>query len=194
MMALGGVLGFNVADNAAFLSAYNVPRGVVSVLAEPILRRVPAQVLAAGGLLSAACGVAWLAALGERAHDTFQRDGSSAFVSATGSRALAPSYVSAAALGLGVVCVHVSLPVLLAQAAAKPRHGARYGAAFGLSAVMAKARGGGRHGPRGGCGGARRIHSRLRRHRRGVARGSRRGGGCGQELAVGVREVERYVV
>ena len=142
MMALGGVLGFNVADNAAFLSAYNVPRGVVSVLAEPILRRVPAQVLAAGGLLSAACGVAWLAALGERAHDTFQRDGSSAFVSATGSRALAPSYVSAAALGLGVVCVHVSLPVLLAQAAAKPRHGARYGAAFGLSAVMAKAGGG----------------------------------------------------
>ena len=142
MMALGGVLGFNVADNAAFLSAYNVPRGIVSVLAEPILRRVPAQVLAAGGLLSAACGVAWLAALGERAHDTFQRDGSSAFVSATGSRALAPSYVSAAALGLGVVCVHVSLPVLLAQAAAKPRHGARYGAAFGLSAVMAKAGGG----------------------------------------------------
>jgi hypothetical protein len=142
MMHLGGVLGFDVADNAAFLSAYNVPRGIVSVLAEPILRRVPAQVLAAGGLLSAACGVAWLAALGERAHDTFQRDGSSAFVSATGSRALAPSYVSAAALGLGVVCVHVSLPVLLAQAAAKPRHGARYGAAFGLSAVMAKAGGG----------------------------------------------------
>ena len=142
MMALSGVLGFDVAANAAFLSAYNVPRGIVSVLAEPILRRVPAQVLAAGGLLSAACGVAWLAALGERAHDTFQRDGSSAFVSATGSRALAPSYVSAAALGLGVVCVHVSLPVLLAQAAAKPRHGARYGAAFGLSAVMAKAGGG----------------------------------------------------
>ena len=142
MIYVCGVLGFDVADNAAFLSAYNVPRGVVSVLAEPILRRVPAQVLAAGGLLSAACGVAWLAALGERAHDTFQRDGSSAFVSATGSRALAPSYVSAATLGLGVVCVHVSLPVLLAQAAAKPRHGARYGAAFGLSAVMAKAGGG----------------------------------------------------
>ena len=142
MIYVCGVLGFDVADNAAFLSAYNVPRGIVSVLAEPILRRVPAQVLAAGGLLSAACGVAWLAALGERAHDTFQRDGSSAFVSATGSRALAPSYVSAATLGLGVVCVHVSLPVLLAQAAAKPRHGARYGAAFGLSAVMAKAGGG----------------------------------------------------
>ena len=41
-----------------------------------------------------------------------------------------------------MVCVHVSLPVLLAQAATKPRHGARYGAAFGLSAVMAKAGGG----------------------------------------------------
>ena len=144
MMALGGVLGFDVAENAAFLSAYNVPRGIVSVLAEPILRKVPAQGLAAGGLLSAACGVAWLAALGERAHDTFLvKNGSYAFVSARGgSRALAPSYVSAAALGLGVVCVHVSLPVLLAQAAAKPRHGARYGAAFGLSAVMAKAGGG----------------------------------------------------
>ena len=144
MMALGGVFGFDVAENAAFLSAYNVPRGIVSVLAEPILRMVPAQVLAAGGLLSAACGVAWLAALGERAHDTFLvKNGSYAFVTARGgSRALAPSYVSAAALGLGVVCVHVSLPVLLAQAAAKPRHGARYGAAFGLSAVMAKAGGG----------------------------------------------------
>ena len=41
-----------------------------------------------------------------------------------------------------MVCVHGALPVLLAQAAAKPRHGARYGAAFGLSAVMAKAGGG----------------------------------------------------
>ena len=133
MMALSGVLGFDVAANAAFLSAYNVPRGIGSVFAEPILRRVPAQTLAAGGLLSAACGVAWLAALGEaRARGRL----------ATPEDALPLSFASAAALGAGVVCVHVSLPLLLAQAAAKPRHGARYGAAFGLSAVMAKAGGG----------------------------------------------------
>ena len=139
MMALGGVFGFDDAANAAFLAAYNVPRGVVSVFAEPILRRVSAQTLAAGGLLSAACGIAWLAALGElcagRADDRADR-------LATRARALPLSFVSAVALGLGAVCVHVSLPLLLARAAAKPRHGARYGAAFGLSAVMAKAGGG----------------------------------------------------
>lgn len=135
MMALGGVLGFDTSANASFLSAYNVPRGVVSVLAEPILRRVQAQTLAAGGLLSAACGVAWLAWLGEKAHAA----GTEASFS---EQTLSLSYVSAVALGFGVVCVHVSLPVLLAQAATKPRHGARYGAAFGLSAVMAKAGGG----------------------------------------------------
>ena len=137
MMALGGVLGFDTSANASFLSAYNVPRGVVSVLAEPILRRVQAQTLAAGGLLSAACGVAWLAALGEKAHES---SGTEQTFSQQTLEGL--SYVSAVALGFGVVCVHVSLPVLLAQAAAKPRHGARYGAAFGLSAVMAKAGGG----------------------------------------------------
>ena len=137
MMALGGVLGFDTSANASFLSAYNVPRGVVSVLAEPILRRVQAQTLAAGGLLSAACGVAWLAALGEKAHES---SGTEQTFSEQTLEGL--SYVSAVALGFGVVCVHVSLPVLLAQAAAKPRHGARYGAAFGLSAVMAKAGGG----------------------------------------------------
>jgi hypothetical protein len=137
MMALGGVLGFDTSANASFLSAYNVPRGVVSVLAEPILRRVQAQTLAAGGLLSAACGVAWLAALGEKAHES---SGTEQTFSQQTLQGL--SYVSAVALGFGVVCVHVSLPVLLAQAAAKPRHGARYGAAFGLSAVMAKAGGG----------------------------------------------------
>jgi hypothetical protein len=137
MMALGGVLGFDTSANASFLSAYNVPRGVVSVLAEPILRRVQAQTLAAGGLLSAACGVAWLAALGEKAHES-----SGTEQTFSEQKTLWLSYVSAVALGFGVVCVHVSLPVLLAQAAAKPRHGARYGAAFGLSAVMAKAGGG----------------------------------------------------
>lgn len=137
MMALGGVLGFDTSANASFLSAYNVPRGVVSVLAEPILRRVQAQTLAAGGLLSAACGVAWLAWLGEKAHAA-GTEAEKTFSEQT----LSLSYVSAVALGFGVVCVHVSLPVLLAQAATKPRHGARYGAAFGLSAVMAKAGGG----------------------------------------------------
>ena len=138
MMALGGVLGFDTSANASFLSAYNVPRGVVSVLAEPILRRVQAQTLAAGGLLSAACGVAWLAWLGEKAHAA----GTEAEKTFSEQTLKKLSYVSAVALGFGVVCVHVSLPVLLAQAATKPRHGARYGAAFGLSAVMAKAGGG----------------------------------------------------
>ena len=141
MMALGGVLGFNVADNAAFLSAYNVPRGVVSVLAEPILRRVPAQVLAAGGLLSAACGVAWLAAGRARAQHVPAgrvlcfcfRDGLASACavvrlrSGAGSRRGLRARLAARSAGAG-------------GSEAEARRA--YGAAFGPSAVMAKAGGG----------------------------------------------------
>jgi hypothetical protein len=186
MMALGGVLGFDTSANASFLSAYNVPRGVVSVLAEPILRRVQAQTLAAGGLLSAACGVAWLAALGEKAHES---SGTEQTFSATNAGGAFVRLRRRARFRRRMRARLASRSAGAGGGEAEARRAVRRG----VRPERRDGQGGGwrgRHGPRGGFGGEARIHRRLRRGRRGVTRGSRRGGGGGRELEGGAREVE----
>ena len=149
MMFLAGVASFSNAQNAMYLSVYNIPRGIVSVFAEQVLRIVLGFWLVSFGLVSAGTAVGLLAAIGEGFRfnvdaDVFGvhwEDGEN--VSETSFKNEKHGILCTAfLLGLGVTSVHCAMPVLLMQAASKPRHGSRFGAAFGLSQVAAKLGGG----------------------------------------------------